>query len=48
MEMIARDDLTTRELSAILGRTFYAVADKRTNLRREPLLIELAGERRRG
>jgi hypothetical protein len=44
LEILARDDLTHRDASLLLGRSFYAVVTMRHKLRRgEPIPVYLAG-----
>jgi hypothetical protein len=43
LEIVARADLTVREASALLGRTYFATALARHKVRHDPKTIGLAG-----
>ena len=43
MELLARRDLTARQIAGMLGRTYYAVANARWRLQRDPRAQMLAG-----
>lgn len=43
LELVARTDLTSREVAAMIGRTYYAVAKARERLRGDPKTIAVAG-----
>lgn len=43
LELIARDDLSAKEVAVMLGRTYFAVKNMQRKIRDEPKYIKLAG-----